>query len=94
MARHDVYFLRIIVDALRRPDRKNALRRAFAEIESLGETGFALTSDHKRCRYCTYRSYCDRGVQAGSMEEMETDLDDMYDVEITIDFEHIAEIEF
>jgi predicted RecB family nuclease len=70
------------------------LNSLVADIESLGETGFALTSDQKRCRYCTYRSYCDRGVQAGSMEEMETDLDEMDDMEIVINFEHIAEIEF
>lgn len=70
------------------------LNSLISEIESLGETGFALTDDQGRCRYCTYRSYCDRGVRAGSMDEMETDLDDMDDVEIAIDFEHIAEIEF
>lgn len=65
-----------------------------SEIGSLGENGFTLTNDRKRCWYCTYRSYCDRGIQAGALDEMETDLDDTEEMEISIDFEHIAEIEF
>jgi predicted RecB family nuclease len=70
------------------------LKLLISEIQSLGEAGFALTSDHKRCQYCIYRSYCDRGVQAGSSEDLETDLDGIDDLGIVIDFDHIAEIEF
>ena len=65
-----------------------------SEIKALGGIDFTLTSDRKRCHYCTYRSYCDRGVQAGVLDEVETDLDDTDDLDIAIDFEHIAEIEF
>ena len=35
---------------------------------------FPLTADEKACDYCTYRSYCNRGVRAGA--ESARDLDD------------------
>jgi hypothetical protein len=51
---------------------------------------FPLTDDDKRCAYCPYRSYCNRGIEAGSTEEMEeTSLSG-----IDSDFEQIAEIEY
>jgi CRISPR/Cas system-associated exonuclease Cas4 (RecB family) len=65
-----------------------------SEIESLGDADFALTSDRRRCSYCKYRSYCDRGVHAGTLDEMEDGLEVIDEGEVAIDFEHIAEIEF
>ena len=56
---------------------------------------FPLTTDERRCRYCVYRSLCDRGENAGSLtdwdenNELSLDLDDF-----TLDIEQIAEIEF
>ena len=64
------------------------------EIISKGEGDFALTSEWKRCQYCIYRSYCDRGVQAGPLAESLSELEDEVDFEISLDFEQIAEIEF
>jgi len=51
---------------------------------------FPLTEDEKKCAYCPYRSYCNRGGKAGT-------LDEMAETELTgndINFEQIAEIEF
>jgi len=51
---------------------------------------FPLTEDEKKCAYCPYRSYCNRGGKAGTMDEMaETEL-----TSTDINFEQIAEIEF
>jgi hypothetical protein len=51
---------------------------------------FPLTDDEKKCAYCPYRSYCNRGGVAGMMDEMaETEL-----TGTDINFEQIAEIEF
>ncbi|KAF0107293.1 MAG: hypothetical protein FD146_1771 [Anaerolineaceae bacterium] len=50
---------------------------------------FPLTEDEKKCAYCPYRSYCNRGVAAGTGEELETE-----SAEAQINFEQIAEIEF
>ena len=37
---------------------------------------FELTGDEANCKYCTYRSYCQRGVEAGAVEEGEGYLED------------------
>ena len=52
---------------------------------------FDLTTDEKKCAYCPYRSYCNRGIQAGSDADIdpETELADL-----EINFEQIQEIEF
>jgi len=51
---------------------------------------FPLTDDDKKCAYCPYRSYCNRGIQAGSAEGMEETLFNGIDST----FEQIAEIEY
>ncbi|MEM7030160.1 MAG: PD-(D/E)XK nuclease family protein [Chloroflexota bacterium] len=52
---------------------------------------FPLTPDQKACRYCVYRSYCDRGQAAGPLDEFEEDLEM---AELTLDWEQIAEIAY
>jgi hypothetical protein len=44
------------------------------------------------CSYCTYRSYCDRGIQAGNLDAIEAEMEaeSLFDV----NFEQIGEIEF
>lgn len=42
-----------------------ALREQVGEIEALVDDQFTLTDDVARCRFCPYRSLCDRGVRAG-----------------------------
>ena len=53
---------------------------------------YPLTEDRQRCLYCSYRSYCERGIQAGTMEqaESETEAEELFDV----NFEQIGEIAF
>jgi len=68
----------------------SAIEKAAKEIASSEE--FPLTGDIKMCRFCVYRSYCDRGVQAGDLAqaEAETEADSTFD----INFEQVGEIEF
>ncbi len=56
---------------------------------------FELTSNERLCRYCTYRSFCERG-EAGDLEDFDVDLDEEAEEEqaIELDFDQIAEIEF
>jgi CRISPR/Cas system-associated exonuclease Cas4 (RecB family) len=51
-----------------------------------------LTDDRTKCSYCPYRSYCDRGIRAGNMDqaEAETEAEELFDV----NFEQIGEIAF
>jgi CRISPR/Cas system-associated exonuclease Cas4 (RecB family) len=64
------------------------------EIQSLGEGDFNLTPDESRCKFCTYRSLCDRGITAGSLDQVEFDPETESAGEIDLDFDQIAEIEF
>lgn len=64
-----------------------------AEIEALSDEPAPLTENEKRCRYCVYRSLCNRGVQAGPLSDAEAEAArDDFDFEL--DFEQIVEIEF
>jgi len=68
----------------------SAIEKVVHEISSAED--FPLTEDEKMCRYCVYRSYCNRGTQAGQMDaaEGETESETTFD----INFEQIGEIEF
>jgi predicted RecB family nuclease len=69
------------------------LHALLAEIEALDDTPAPLTDNEKRCRFCVYRSLCDRGLSAGPLDELEDpEAADAFD--FTLDFEQIAEIEF
>lgn len=60
---------------------------------------FPLTPDVKRCRYCPYRSLCDRGAEAGELDEEDGEASAIAeemptDWQTSFDFEQIAEIAF
>ncbi len=56
------------------------------------EQDYPLTSDERRCAFCIYRSLCDRGINAGELDELESDasLDWLPD----LDPEQIQEVEY
>jgi hypothetical protein len=54
---------------------------------------FPLTEDEKKCAYCPYRSYCNRGGKAGTMGEAGDETEDA-STEFNLNYEQIAEIEF
>jgi CRISPR/Cas system-associated exonuclease Cas4 (RecB family) len=60
--------------------------------EMRGALSYPLTDDRQMCVYCTYRSYCDRGIRAGDLDmiEAEMEAESLFDV----NFEQIGEIEF
>ena len=57
-----------------------------------GRSEFELTDDEAHCRYCTYRPHCDRGVQAGSVREVDVELDVGEELEISLG--EVEEISF
>jgi hypothetical protein len=63
------------------------------EIKSLEDDDFPLTTQEWRCRYCPYRSLCRRGVRAGPFDEAESEPEET-GLQIALDFEQIAEIEY
>ena len=68
----------------------DALAKLAEELESA--SFYPLTDDRTKCSYCPYRSYCDRGVRAGTMDQVEAEMEseEIFDV----NFEQIGEIEF
>ena len=69
------------------------LTNLIEEIANLGESPALMTSNEKRCRFCVYRSLCDRGISAGPFDELDED-SSPDDFDLDLDFEQIAEIEF
>jgi CRISPR/Cas system-associated exonuclease Cas4 (RecB family) len=55
-------------------------------------SSYPLTDDRTKCLYCPYRSYCERGVRAGSEDQAEAEMEaeELFDV----NFEQIGEIAF
>jgi hypothetical protein len=55
-------------------------------------SSYPLTEDRQKCLYCTYRSYCERGIRAGDLEQAEAEMEaeELFDV----NFEQIGEIAF
>ena len=71
--------------------------RLLEMINAIGSaTAFPLTDQRRRCKYCTYRAFCDRG-EAGDLHDYAFD-DEMDQGEaheaFDLDFDQIAEIEF
>jgi CRISPR/Cas system-associated exonuclease Cas4 (RecB family) len=66
----------------------DTLLKFAAEIASAST--YPLTDDPTRCLYCPYRSYCERGVRAGDVEqaEAESEAEEWFD----LNFEQIGEI--
>ncbi len=49
------------------------LERLIQTIAATPAGEFPLTDDERQCKYCIYRSYCDRGARAGEADEQEFD---------------------
>jgi CRISPR/Cas system-associated exonuclease Cas4 (RecB family) len=69
------------------------LRGLVEEIEARAD--FPLTPDESRCRFCVYRSLCNRGVTAGPLAAWEAEAYEAVDLsDFQIDLDQIAEIVF
>jgi len=64
------------------------------EILDRKAENFFRTDDLDKCRYCVYRSHCDRGIQAGDLETFDSFGMEEEDFELELDFDEIREIEF
>lgn len=85
---------RFIYDADQRRLDSATLSGLVAEIENLPDEQFELTQHEERCAFCTYRSLCERGVQAGRLETMPAEPEAVDDFGLSFDFDQIAEVEF
>jgi hypothetical protein len=65
----------------------DGLVKLVSEISA--KQSYPLTDDEKKCGYCPYRSYCERGVQADEGDDIESELSNL-----DVALEQIQEIEF
>ncbi|MFZ5820831.1 MAG: PD-(D/E)XK nuclease family protein [Chloroflexota bacterium] len=68
----------------------DALARLVDEMRSA--SSYPQTEDRQRCAYCPYRSYCERGVQAGDLDAAEAEME--AEAAFDVDFEQVGEIAF
>lgn len=71
------------------------LTRLVETITRLQPEQFSLTEQVERCAFCQYRSYCERGLHAGLINEPgeQADMEDPFDL-AGFDFESVSEIEY
>lgn len=65
--------------------------------EIITRQNFHMTTDTKLCKFCVYRSLCNRGISAGNIHDIQADIneiDDDLDLDFDFDFDQIAEVEF
>ena len=66
-ARDRAYLSKLVEEIASKSAPRTGDSGGVAVVEEPGE--FPMTTDHRQCAYCPYRSFCDRGVAAGSQEE-------------------------
>ena len=64
------------------------------EIVQLPIEGFTKTPHLTFCKYCNFRSFCDKGISAGLLSELDRDLDDLDLSAFDIDLDQVEEISF
>jgi len=70
------------------------LTSLIAEIASRQQGDFPLTSDLRNCRFCVYRSLCERDMAAGHIAETDEDGDDSNWTDLDIDLDNVTEIAY
>jgi RecB family exonuclease len=71
---------------------KGNIEGLIAEIKDKEPGSFACTSNKRLCKYCVYRSLCERGTSAGEFENFEEE--DLEDLIARVDFDAQDEIAF
>lgn len=73
---------------------RSELAAWISEIDGLDGDQFPLTTQLQRCKYCVYRSLCERGIGAGNISEADAEDEIGFDLAPELDFDQIGEIQF
>jgi len=73
---------------------RDYLANLIREIGKLKPGAFFLTPDADKCRFCVYRSLCDRGEKAGDWKDQDEEETTISPGDTDLGFEQIGEIEF
>ncbi len=74
-------------------ENRTYLNGLVSEILAYDHGAWPLTANEFHCKYCVYRSLCNRGVQAGQVDAAGFGTDEV-DFDFDLDLEHIDEIAF
>ena len=58
-----------------------------SDILQAEEWSFQRTNDERLCRFCNFRSYCNRGISAGSLAEETNSSDQAPDLDLNLDLD-------
>lgn len=86
--------IRFIYDQAQYEEDKETITKMISEIINPTGNVFWMTEDEKKCQFCVYRSFCNRGIQAGDWNETEESIETLENMPIQIDFDQIGEIAF
>lgn len=73
---------------------KTYFSNLITEISGREPDDFTRTSDLQKCRFCVYRSHCDRGVTAGDLADFDLFTTEPEEFQWDPDFDAIQEINF
>jgi hypothetical protein len=90
-AAHDGATLRFAYGEAEHRQAAHDLARLIDDIAAHRGAIWPLTDDLRQCRFCNYRSLCERDVRPAFLQELE---DDLEPETVEIDLEQVAEIEF
>jgi CRISPR/Cas system-associated exonuclease Cas4 (RecB family) len=72
---------------------RSDLHELVDQVATAPPESFILTTDERQCRFCVYRSYCERGTGAGNSLETDDETLPDYDPD-SFDFNQAAEVAF
>jgi RecB family exonuclease len=86
-------------NSIRFPYDSGQARRDWDDLTALAReissaTDFPKTEDVRACRFCFYRSHCERGTDAGNVLEAEVEAEADAQESFDVDFEQVGEIAF
>jgi predicted RecB family nuclease len=84
--------LALAYDTARHAAAAGRLAALVRQIEAHDEEKWPLTDDRRQCKFCAYRSLCNRGSVAGDLDDLDKDLEAAEVLDV--DLEQIAEIAF
>jgi hypothetical protein len=70
------------------------LHQLINDAANLKPGEFRLTANEKLCKYCVFRSLCNRGIQAGAGLSVDSDSADSLSELADLDFNAVEEIRF
>jgi CRISPR/Cas system-associated exonuclease Cas4 (RecB family) len=84
----------IAYDTTEHDANRRLLETLISEVVATPDGGFQMAADERRCRFCVYRSLCDRGAEAGALADIDESTLEADRQPPDLDLEQMAEISY